>query len=328
MGNYHFSKITATAIACLALAACGGSGDGEDGTGKLSLSVTDAPIHEAQSVTVNFLAVEVKPAEGPALVFYFCEDPLDPANNPPIAQDSPCEDSDPHIEAIDLLEQTGGASALLLDGVEVPAGKINWVRLLLADDPGTIVLSSGAHPLTIPSGAQTGLKLNRGFEIPEDGEARVYIDFDVRKSIVEVHSGMTTSYKLKPTLRLVEEFGAIAGTVSAALNDTSICKGGSVYVFAGAGATPDDIDRDKGDPVTTGLVKVDAGSPTGYSYRIDFLEPGDYTLAFVCAGGASTDGGTTFDVPADNPDEDDQLDFTLAADTATVTDGQTEQIDF
>lgn len=326
--DMQFLKFGAIASACLAVVACSGNGDSGDGTGKLSVSITDAPIHDAQSVTVNFLGAEVKPADGLALMFNFCEDPVDADNNPPIVQDTECADSDPYVEKIDLLQQTGGASALLLDGVDIPAGKVNWVRLVLADPAGEIVLSTGTFPLTVPSGSQTGLKLNRGFEVPEDGEAKVFIDFDVRKSIVEVHSSVPPSYKLKPTLRMVEDFGAIAGEVPAALNDTTVCKGGSIYVFAGAGATPDDIDRDQGDPVSTTLVNDDTGSSTGYSYHADFLEPGDYTVAFVCAGGASTDGGLTFDVPADDPDEEDQLSFTVASDTAIVVDDQTVQINF
>ncbi len=304
------------------LAACGG--DSEGGTGRLSVSIADAPIHDAQSVTVNFLGVEVKPANGPALLFYFCKDPGNP--DVPVIQDTECTDN-PHVEIIDLLLQTGGASALLLDGVDVPAGQVNWVRLVMADDAGEIVLSTGTFPLTIPSDSQTGLKLNRGFEVPEDGEAHVFIDFDVRKSIVEVHDSVPPSYKLKPTLRMVEDFGAIAGEVDANLM-APMCLGGSIYVFSGVGAMPDDIDRDQGDPVSSTLVIADAGSSTGFSYHADFLEPGDYTVAFVCASGVSQVGGTTFDEPADEPDQDDQLSFTVAADTATVVDDQVEQIDF
>lgn len=307
------------------LAACGD--DSEGGTGRLSVSIADAPIHDAQSVTVNFIGVEVKAADGPALLFNFCKDQHNPDVNPPVVQDTECTDSDPHVETIDLLQQTGGASALLLDGVDVPAGQVNWVRLVMADDAGEIVLSTGTFPLTVPSDSQTGLKLNRGFEVPEDGEAHVFIDFDVRKSIVEVHDSVPPSYKLKPTLRMVEDFGAIAGEVDANLM-APMCLGGSIYVFSGVGAMPDDIDRDQGDPVSSTLVIADIGSLTGFSYHADFLEPGDYTVAFVCASGVSQDSGTTFDEPADDPDQDDQLSFTVAADTATVVDDQVEKIDF
>ena len=230
----------------------------------------------------------------------------------------------PSIQTIDLLQQTGGASFLLLDRVELPAGKVNWVRLVLTDPAGRIMMSSEEHVLTVPSGDQTGLKLNRGFEVPADGEAHVYIDFDVRKSIVEMHSGMgmTTSYQLKPTLRLVEDFGAIAGEVDPSLLPVT-CLGPSVYVFAGAGATPDDIDRDQDDPLSSAMVKADIASTTGFSYRADFLPPGDYTVAFVCA-----DGGPPGE-PADDPDMDDTLSFNPpAGKPATVFDDQTTPLDF
>ncbi len=321
----------AVAAACLALAACGGGSaggsEGVGGTGSLSVSITDAPIHDAQSVTVNFIGAEVKPGSGPAKRFNFCKDPVNPDVDPPIVQEGDCTDSDPHVESIDLLQLTGGDSTLLLDGVEVPAGQVNWIRLVLADEAGEIVLPTGSFPLTVPSGSQTGLKLNHPIDVPDNGEVRVVIDFDVRKSIVEVHSSVPPSYKLKPTLRMVQNFGAVAGEVAAVLMDPT-CLGGSIYVFAGAGATPDDIDRDEGDPISSTMVEEDANSGTGFSYRADFLPPGDYSLAFVCAGGISPDGGTTFDEPADDPDQDDVLIFTVAPDTATVADGQTVRIDF
>ena len=330
MDIHYLPRLGTVAAACLLLAACGGSSSNE--TGKLSLSITDAPIYDAQSVTVNFTGVEVKPASGPALRFNFCEAPLtDPHPNSPIVQQGECTDSYPSMQTIDLLKQTAGASFLLLDRVDLPAGRVNWVRLVLTDPAGSIVLSTGKHPLTltVPSGNQTGLKLNRGFDVPAGGEAHVYIDFDVRKSIVEMHSGMATSYKLKPTLRMVEDyFGAIAGNVDSGLLPAT-CLGPSIYVFAGDGATPDDIDRDLGDPISSAAVVLDNGSGV-YSYRADFLLPGDYTAAFVCADGVSPDGGTTFTESADEPDRDDTLSFTLAVptSTATVVDDQTVEIDF
>jgi len=331
MSKRNLWELSAIASVFLMLAACGGGGDSSDGTGKLSVSITDAPISDAQSVTVNFLGAEVKPADGSAVRFYFCENPDDPEN--PVVQKIECADTDtgPHVKSIDLLKQTAGVSALLLDSVEIPAGKVNWVRLVLAEKAGEIVLSTGTFPLplTVPSGSQTGLKLNRGFVVPQegDGEARIYIDFDVRKSIVEVHSTVPPSYKLKPTLRMVEDvYGAIVGEVSTSLMTTE-CLGGSIYVFSGAGVTTDDIDRDLGDPVTSALVNLD--NTTGiFSYRADFLVPGDYTVAFVCAEGVTQVGNMTLVEQADDPDLDDPLSFTEATKTATVIDDQMTRIDF
>ena len=314
MGSQNIRNSGLLASLCLLITACGGGGgDSTDNSGKLSVSIVDAPIYDAQAVNVNFTGVKVKPENGPALDFSVCLDLDDAVNNPPILQPGECSLSAPGVVIIDLLEQTGGASFLLLDAVDITAGKVNWIRLVLTDPAGSILLSTGEHELTVPSGNQTGLKLNRGFDVPEGGEVKIYIDFDVRKSIVFANG----EYKLKPTLRLVEDFGAIAGNVDPLLRPAT-CLGPSIYVFAGATTTPDDIERDQGDPVSSAMVNIDTGN-----YRADFLEPGDYTLAFVCA-----DGGLLGE-PDDDPDRDDLLSFAPpAGKPATVVDDQTVQIDF
>ena len=121
---------------------------------------------------------------------------------------------------------------------------------------------------------------------------------------------------MKPTLRLVEVYGAIAGDVHASLLVPE-CLGPSIYVFAGD-TTPDDIDRDDGDPVSSAMV-----DDTDGSYRVDFLPPGEYTVAFVCA-----EGGPAGE-PGDNPDLDDAVSFTPAdGKPATVVVDQTFPLDF
>ena len=311
MNNRNIFSTVTVALVCLLLAACGGGSDSSSDTGKLSLSITDAPIYYAQLVEIDVIGVEVKPESGPALKFNVCEDPNN--NLEVIIQKGDCT-VDSGVITIDLLQYTGGASFMLLDGVDVPAGRVNWVRLRLTDPAGRIELPGGGlEILTVPSGSQTGLKLNRGFDVLAGVEIRVFIDFDVRKSIVEDHG----KYKLKPTLRLVDKFGAIAGTVDSSLRPVS-CLGPSVYVFEGTAATPDDIDRGKDDPVSSAMVN-NVGS-----YRADFLAPGDYRVAFICA-----EGGPAGE-PEDDPDRDDLLIiFTPPADKpATVVDEQTVQIDF
>jgi hypothetical protein len=339
--DMDFRNLCRISALCLLLASCGGGGGGSDGnTGSfsggsgsggtggsggsggsgggaakdstLSLSITDAPVHDALKVEVNFSGVEIKPKDGSAVTYSICKDPTD-GSNPPIIEQGDCSASAPSFVTIDLLQQTAGASYLLLDQVDAPPGEVNWVRLTLTDPAGKITLSSGAeHPLTVPSGNQTGLKINRGFTVPEAGEARIVIDFDVRKSVIRTGK----NYKLKPTLRLVEKFGAIQGMVATALRPPG-CLGPSVYVFEGANATPDDIDGDEGDPVSSASV-----DEFGY-YRADFLESGIYTLAFVCAGGTDTE-------PADDAEKEDTLGFKRAKpfSSAIVVNDQTIGINF
>ena len=63
---------------------------------------------------------------------------------------------------------------------------------------------------------QSGLKLNRGFDVPAGGSADFTIDFDLHKSVHMTGSG---SYMLRPTLRMVDNImvGSISGTVGASL---------------------------------------------------------------------------------------------------------------
>jgi hypothetical protein len=118
MNNRNIFSTATIALACLLLAACGGSSNSSSDTGKLSLSITDAPIYEAQKVEVNFSGVLVKPEGGPAQKFSICVDPDDN----PIVQPGECSGSAPGVVTIDLLQQTGGASFLLLDNVVLPGG--------------------------------------------------------------------------------------------------------------------------------------------------------------------------------------------------------------
>lgn len=252
------------------VAACGGSSSG-DSTGTMNLAVTDAPVDDASAVVVEFTGVALRPQSGEEIVITF---------------DSP--------RTIDLLALQGGASSALLDGQTVPAGAYSGMRLLVNaarnNADSYITLADGTqHSLFVPSGAQSGLKLVRGFTVPAGGSASFTIDFDLRKSIVSPQAPGSDFY-LRPALRIVDnaEAGTIAGTVNAATLADASCadqadpaqNSNVVYVYSGADVTPDDIDTGAVNPVTTANV-TDDGSGT-YTYRAAFLPAGDYTVSFTC----------------------------------------------
>src|SRR5262249_50264544 len=58
--------------------------------------------------------------------------------------------------------------------------------------------------------------------------------------------------------------------------------GNVVYVYAGSGITPDDVDGKAPDPVAT--AKATPAANGDYTYRV-VLAPGDYTVAFTCQAG-------------------------------------------
>jgi hypothetical protein len=121
------------------------------------------------------------------------------------------------------------------------------VRLILDPAAGSsyVVDASGQHSLRIPSGAQTGLKLVRGFTMPAGGRADFTIDFVLQKSII-APPGQSPDYLMKPVLRMTNnvEVGTIAGTFAAqSLSAIPACTGKApvVYLFEGGNVTPDDI---------------------------------------------------------------------------------------
>jgi hypothetical protein len=279
-------------------------------SGSLTLRITDSPADFAEHVFVQIHGVQLQGSGGNGTTFYYCRD----ARGARIVQRADCAQRAPM--SFDLLALTDGASDVLLGDVVVDAGSYVWVRLLVDAEPGVrdsyIVVLGAEYELTIPGAAQTGLKVNRGFEVGGNGGADFTIDFDLRTSIAAPKSG--TTYILRPTLRMVDSFasGAIAGGVDASWM-TMACNKAVVYVFSGANVTPDDIDKLDADPVATGRVRMTGGGT--FSYKVAFLDPGSYTVAFLCQGAG------------DDPEKSDALPFSGAS-NATVNSGATTAVHF
>ncbi len=264
-----FSALSACA---LLLGSCGGGGSASTST--LNLGLTDAPVSGVTKVWIQFTGVEVKPAGGKAIDFMF----------------SPAK-------GVDLLSLQGGATATFLNDTAVPAGQYQWVRLMVDTKPGAsyVMDSTGQHDLTIPSGAETGLKLIKGFTMPAGAVASFTVDFVLSKSLI-APQGLSPDYLLKPVLRLVDntQVGTISGTFQAStLSAQSNCgtRPPVVYVYTGAGVQPDDIykapagttDTDPAsaaEPLTTATAALN--SMSDYAYNVAFLPAGTYTVAFTC----------------------------------------------
>jgi hypothetical protein len=292
--------VVLVAVSAALLLGCGG-GDSQatpSGNGRLTLSVTDAPVDGATAVVVRFTGVELKPAGGNAFSVT-----LDPA------------------QTIDLLALAGGSSRALLSEHAVPAGRYEWVRLMVdaqANVPTSYIdLSTGERfPLFVPSGSESGLKLIRGFTVAAGSVSNFTIDFDLRKSVI-APPGQAPNYLLKPVLRIVDnlQVGTIAGTVAAALVPAGCAP--YVYFFSGAGITPDDLDAAPSpdvDPLISVPVILDATSGE-YRFRAAFVEVGDYTATFTCNG------------DLDTPEGEETLVF-ASTHTLTVSANQTATINF
>jgi len=118
----------------------------------------------------------------------------------------------------DLLKLANGASAVIGSAV-LPAGKYSQIRLFIGSG-SNVVVSGITNALTVPSGAQSGLKLNINADIQADMTYELVLDFDANKSI----EANNNKYNLKPTIRTVAiaTTGIISGTISPAVAHPTI----------------------------------------------------------------------------------------------------------
>lgn len=112
--------------------------------------------------------------------------------------------------AFNLLDLRNGAKAVLGDSVLQP-GQYTQIRLIL--DNGSYVVENGMkHMLTVPSGFQTGIKLNHQFTLEPNTLYELMLDFNVDKSIHMTGNGM---FMMKPVIRVMPVItsGTISGKV-------------------------------------------------------------------------------------------------------------------
>jgi hypothetical protein len=176
-----------TLVGCLVLGCDKSTGPGNQGT--LRMYMTDAP-SAYDAVVVVVQSVEVHKAGS------------DDASGWVTVNSSP--------QSYDLLKLRNGASAILGE-TKLDAGLYTQIRLLLGS--GNYVTISGTNfPLSVSSGAQTGIKLNHQFEIKADAIYELTLDFDASKSISVTGTG---TFMLSPVIRVEanETSGSISGTV-------------------------------------------------------------------------------------------------------------------
>ena len=304
----------AATFVALMLTACGGGGgdSSSDGSGVLSLSITDAPVlnEDIAEVWVRFTHVIIH-SDG-------SDDTPQPVT----------DGTHPWID-VNLKDLTEGKT-MLLGEFDLPAGHYSWIRLDIDPDYTVIVERTvvgepdevdDSEPDTLYPSAlldcsscdQSHLKLNRSFTIENTGWTNFTIDFDLQKSLTlqlpqsEIEIGVEgrpeNAYKLRPTLRIIDAdlastfiWGSVTDTRTTSANpaDPTGCK---VYTYEGDidTVTPDDICEaaDEFDtscdsvnnqrPLDIALVEsVVVDTVETFDYRTGSLYPGTYTVAMVC----------------------------------------------
>jgi hypothetical protein len=157
---------------------------------------------------------------------------------------------------VNLMEWNNGNS-IILGEAELPAGHYTQIRLMIQE--ADIVVDGQTFPLTVPSGAQTGLKLGPEFTLNAGSTYELVVDFDVARSIVVTGPRHDpNSYKLKPHLRCVPR--AISGSISATVTNPE--------------HFPVAYALQNSDTITSAIVN----NGSGY-FQLSFLQDGSYTVS-------------------------------------------------
>ena len=319
MTGRHHCRAWLVLATFTALAACssGGNDGAPGGTGSVSLAVSDSPVSGATHVCVAFDEVEFKKAGSDNVVIE-----VGPVS-------------------VNLLDFQGMNAADLIVAEPLEAGDYQWVRLgvihndmnhgngaAAGDDgctgPGSYIivdeggLNDGPHPLRIPSGDESGLKLNRGFTVDVAGQTNLVAEFDLMKS-VRPPPGQSPFYLLRPVVHLTGrgETGSIAGEVDMTLATQADCMP-AVYLYQAGELADDNEDEDVDptdavDPLASAIVSMDTDGI--YRYEIGPLLPGMYDLYFSC--------------DEDRAGDNDMLDYLASEDnTVEVTAGEESVANF
>jgi hypothetical protein len=203
-GNLIWLVVIVISIAsAIIIFGCSDSTSPETGQGQMKITMVDAPAGFDQ-VNVVVTRVEVHSSGSDSSSGWF------------VLNDS--------MATYDLLLLRNGAS-VVLGNHSLDAGHYTQIRLIIGTG-SNVVVNGVIYPLEIPSGQQTGVKLNHSFDIQNGLIYELLLDFDAERSIVLTGNGQ---YKLKPVIRVTPV--VISGTISGKINPVSAA--GFIYAISG-----------------------------------------------------------------------------------------------
>ncbi|MBC7935230.1 MAG: DUF4382 domain-containing protein [Rhizobacter sp.] len=167
-------------LAVTGFVACSKDENSSPGTTNLRVNLTDGPIDELDSVYIDVREVRVKMGN----------DTLNIADSNWYNLVTPAG-------IYDLLSYQNGVDTLIGAG-PVPTGYVKEIRLILGNNNSVVDSFGVVHPLTIPGGSESGLKIkvNRRLNASLDS---LLLDFDAALSIKNEGA---SGYKLRPVIKL------------------------------------------------------------------------------------------------------------------------------
>lgn len=211
---------------------CSDSTSPENGQGQIKLTMVDAPAGFDQ-VNIVVTRVEVHKSGADSISGWVV------INN--------------NTATYDLLTLRNGAS-VVLGNSSLDAGHYTQIRLIIGTG-SNIVVNGIVYSLNVPSGEQSGIKLNHAFDIQPGLVYELMLDFDAKHSIVLTGSAQ---YKLKPVIRVVPT--VISGTISGKINP--IITLASVYAISGTDTVSTSAE------ITTGSFKLMALIQGYYNVKV------------------------------------------------------------
>ncbi|MEO5907593.1 MAG: DUF4382 domain-containing protein [Ginsengibacter sp.] len=161
-----------------------------------------------------------------------------------------------------LLDLRNGKDTLL-GGVDLPAGKVSQIRLILGESNQLVLNDGTTVDLKTPSGQESGIKLNVDADLKAGIPYELVLDFDASRSIVK--AGNSGQYILKPVIRTFAKAagGGIQGIV---LPESANAHVMAIMGVDTLGAIPDESGAYKfwGIPAGSYNLTFSADSTTGY----------------------------------------------------------------
>ncbi|MBC7867185.1 MAG: DUF4382 domain-containing protein [Gloeobacteraceae cyanobacterium ES-bin-316] len=167
-------------LTVLGMAACTKKDSVGNGTTNLRVNLTDAPIDELDSVYVDIREVRVKMGDDSSAM-----------------GDNGWQTLTVNAGIYDLLSYQDGIDTLLASG-QVSTGYVKEIRLILGDNNRVVDTFGVVHPLSIPSGSESGLKIKINKRLNASLDS-LLIDFDAALSIKNEGA---SGYKLRPVIKL------------------------------------------------------------------------------------------------------------------------------
>ena len=258
---------------CVLLASCGGSGDPltdhqrsiYEPEGFITLHIKDTPVIGARKVVLTVQEVQLQPVGKPLVSIEVA----------------------PQQQQFELLALEGAHYHTLLEGIKIPSGDYQWVKLIptvgLTDS--YVETSDGG---VVAIGFPQELIINEPFTHFGTFTSQYLVDVDLSRGLIQSGGDIA----LRPTLHIIKfmddvtssfiKYARLHGVVDApfslACADFSRFAG-NVYLYQGALTTPTEMDQDSATVEPYAVARVSVQFAT---YDFGYLAPGSYTVAYSC----------------------------------------------